>query len=62
VKLVILFDTPLFFSTASIVYGNVAFEDDVEKAVNNGPVNALKCFLGFTRPTNFSIAGKTIIP
>ena len=37
-------------------------EKDVENAVNKGPVNALKCLIGFTPPINLSIAGKIIIP
>ena len=34
-KLDVLLDTPAFFSTHSSVSGNVADDDDVEKAVSN---------------------------
>jgi hypothetical protein len=36
VKLDILFDTPELFSTAVIVSGSVAPEEEVENAVNRG--------------------------
>jgi len=60
VKLDILFDTPEFFSTAVIVKGNVAPDDDVEKAVSNGVDMFRICRRGFALPTNLRIRGKVI--
>jgi len=58
VKLDILFETPEFFSTAVIVRGNVAPEEEVEKAVSKGVDIFFMCLNGFTFPTNFKISGK----
>jgi len=60
VKEDILLETPLLFSTALMVRGRVADEEEVEKAVSRGVVTALKCFSGFALPINRVIKGSVM--
>ena len=59
-KLQILFDTPAFFSTHSMVTGSVAAEELVEKAVKSAGVTAFKWVIGLI-PKNLRRRGRTII-
>ena len=60
VKLVILFDTPLLCSSASMVSGNVALEDEVENAVKSGVAIFLKWVNGLACPTKRTSRGRKI--
>ena len=57
VKLVILFETPLLCSTASIVNGKVALDEAVEKAVMSGVIILFMCLKGFAFATKRTING-----
>ena len=51
-------ETPSFCSTAVIVKGSVAPDEEVEKAVSKGVDTALKCLMGLALPINFVSKGR----
>ena len=62
VKLATLFETPSLTSTAYIVRGSVAFDDDVENAVSSGVAMFLRCFSGLALPSILTDKGRVINP
>lgn len=60
VKLLILFETPEFSSTAVMVKGKVAPDEEVENAVKIGVAIFFICLKGWAFPSNLVRIGKVI--